>query len=202
MINPLIAAFFKFNSSNYSLVLPPIVIKIICSEPQGTLLIIYVFCVLWISLSHHLSLCINQQVFQIYTHANDFYRKSTHYPLYLIRIIMKLDLAVVNVVGLQRIVHPLRCIVFNMLLQHWVPVNQEPAGHIENTVRSLWTQPSKTLPIQGRTEKEKPCSSLYRMYELLVHLKKLKYHGKGHVYVIKKLHFLISITHQIIHNNS
>lgn len=50
---------------------------------------------------------------------------------------MKLDLAILSVVGLQRVVDPLHSIVLNMLLQHWVPVNQEPVGHIQMSVRSL-----------------------------------------------------------------
>lgn len=50
---------------------------------------------------------------------------------------MKLNLAILSVVGLQRFVHPISGVVLNMLLQHRVPVNQEPAGHIQNTVRSL-----------------------------------------------------------------
>ncbi len=50
---------------------------------------------------------------------------------------MKLYLAILSVVGLQRVVHPVSSIVLNMLLQHRVPVNQEPVGQIQNTVSSL-----------------------------------------------------------------
>lgn len=50
---------------------------------------------------------------------------------------MKLDLAILSVVGLQRVVHPVSSVVLDVLLQHRVPVNQEPAGHSENTVSSL-----------------------------------------------------------------
>ena len=53
---------------------------------------------------------------------------------------MKLYLAVLSVVGLERVVYPLSRIVFNMLLQHRVPVNQEPVGHIQNTLRSVKIQ--------------------------------------------------------------
>lgn len=48
---------------------------------------------------------------------------------------MKLYLAVWSVVGLEWLVHPLTIILLNMLLQHRIPVNQEPAGHSQNTVR-------------------------------------------------------------------
>lgn len=40
---------------------------------------------------------------------------------------MKLDLAVLSVVGVERVVCPLSSIVLNILLQHRVPVNQKPA---------------------------------------------------------------------------
>lgn len=38
--------------------------------------------------------------------------------------------AVLSVVGLQRFVHPVGAVLLNILLEHRVPVNQEPAGHI------------------------------------------------------------------------
>lgn len=50
---------------------------------------------------------------------------------------MKLDLAILSVVGLQWVIYPLNSVVLDMLLQHRVPVNQEPVGHIQNTVRTL-----------------------------------------------------------------
>lgn len=50
---------------------------------------------------------------------------------------MKLYLSILNVVGVQRVVLLLNSIVLNMLLQHGVPVNQEPVGRIQNTVSSL-----------------------------------------------------------------
>lgn len=54
--------------------------------------------------------------------------KKANVP-HLIGVIMELYLAVGSVVGLQRFIHPIPSrVVLNMLLQHRVPVYQEPAG--------------------------------------------------------------------------
>lgn len=41
---------------------------------------------------------------------------------------MKLYLAILSMVGLERVVYPLGSRVLSVLLQHRVPVNQEPGG--------------------------------------------------------------------------
>lgn len=53
---------------------------------------------------------------------------------------MKLYFAVWSVVGLQRVVHPLNCVVLNMLLQHRVPVNQEPVGYSHSKIKVILKQ--------------------------------------------------------------
>lgn len=50
---------------------------------------------------------------------------------------MKLYLAVLSVISLEWVVYPLSSIVLNVLLQHRVPVDQEPKGCIKNTLKSL-----------------------------------------------------------------
>lgn len=50
---------------------------------------------------------------------------------------MELYLAILSVVGLQGVVYHINSIVLDMLLQHRVPVNQEPEGHIQNIIWPL-----------------------------------------------------------------
>lgn len=54
-------------------------------------------------------------------------RRKKADPPHLIRVVVELNLAVGSVVDLQRLVHPIPCsTVLDMLLQHRVPVYQEP----------------------------------------------------------------------------